>query len=205
MKGCGVCGADCTKHKYDEELKKWKRCPNADVSIFYSGVGNLPARYKQSNWNDFTQTTNNRKVAFQYAQAVVDRIINNDYPKKALVFTGKDFSGKTMISSLILRALIIKDISCKMVSLAVLTDLYFTDRQAFAEYNEPHVLCLQMGSEIANASSTSIVKEIFKERTQKLHYTFFTSKIHVVEFAKVYSKELQDFFMTDIFKELKLP
>ena len=88
--------------------------------------------------------------------------------------------------------------------MSVLTDLYFNDKQAYYTYTQPDILVIQLGQEIANSSIPFVIKELYTQRLQNNKYTIFTSKFFITEFAQHYSKELQDFFSLDLFKEIRM-
>lgn len=200
---CDLCEV-CTLHVYDEITNSWARCEKADSSLFYSSLRTIPPRYKHSTWHDFKQDTEPRKKAYEYAVAVYNKLLQKQMPKKSLVFSGKEFTGKTFISAILLRSLILKGFTGTFVSLSVLMDLYFNDKQEYYSYTQYDVLVIQLGSEIANSSIPFVVKELYTQRLQNNKYTFFTSKFFITEFTQHYSKELQDFFSLDLFKELRM-
>lgn len=200
---CDLCEV-CTHHIYDQITNSWARCEKADSSLFFSSLKSIPPRYRRSTWDDFKTDTEQRKKAKEFAVAVYNRFLQKLLPKKSLVFAGKEFSGKTFISAILLRALILKGFAGAFVSLSVLMDLYFNDKQEFYSYTNYDILVIQMGSEIVNSSISFVIKELFTSRLQNNKYTIFTSKFFITEFQQHYSKELQDFFSLDLFKELRL-
>lgn len=202
--GCTKCGSSCTKHSFDEVNQKWVRCPNADQALFTPAISSIPPAYRYSMWEDFKTDTQPRKIVLDYAKAIYNKLVSGEMPKKSIVFAGREFSGKTFISSILCRHLALNNFSTSFVTLGVLTDMYFNDKQAYYNYAEPDILVFQLGSEIANSSASFVVKELFTSRLQKNKYTLFTSKFFISEFSQHYSKELQDFFSLDLFKEIKM-
>ena len=202
-KKCDLCEV-CTNHIYDEITNSWARCEKADSSLFYSSLSSIPPKYKHSVWSDFKQDTEPRKKAYEYAVAIYNKLLQKQLPKKSVVFSGKEFTGKTFITSILLRALILKGFTGAFVSLPVLIDLYFNNKEEYYSFVQQDLLVIQMGSEVANASIPFVIKELYTQRMQNNKYTLFTSKFFITEFAQHYSKELQDFFSLDIFKEIRL-
>lgn len=201
---CTKCGSSCTKHKWNEEQQRWTRCPNADQSVFSPSISSIPPAYRYSVWEDYKTDTPARKVVLDYAKAIYAKLVLGEMPKKSLVYSGREFTGKTFISSILCRHLALEGFTASFVTLGVLTDMYFNDKQSYYSYVEPDILIFQFGSEIANSSATFVVKELFTSRLQKNKYTLFTSKFFISEFSQHYSKELQDFFSLDLFKEIKM-
>ena len=200
---CDLCEV-CTNHVYDAITNSWARCERADSSLFHTSLNSIPPRYKHSTWSDFKQDTDSRKKAYEYAVAIYNKLLQKQMPKKSVVFAGKEFAGKTFISSILLRSLILKGFTGGFVSLSVLIDLYFNDKQEYYSFTKPDILVIQLGQEIANSSIPFVIKELYTQRLQNNKYTIFTSKFFITEFAQHYSKELQDFFTLDIFKEIRM-
>ena len=144
---CDLCEV-CTNHIYDSITNSWARCERADSSLFHSSLNSIPPRYKHSTWSDFKQDTDSRKKAYEYAVAIYNKLLQKQMPKKSVVFAGKEFAGKTFISSILLRSLILKGFTGGFVSLSVLIDLYFNDKQEYYSFTKPDILVIQLGFQV---------------------------------------------------------
>lgn len=200
-RNCKHCEGGCTKHYFDEQSGRWKRCPNVDITAFNPSLMNIPARYRDVQLQDFKDLQKNRVTALKDVQTILVRLRDKQLPKKSVIFSGPDEEYKLKLTSFMLRELVLMNISCSSVSLSSLTDLYFSNREQFNTYKDFDVLFIDFGMEIPTTALVPILYDLFFDRDRSSKYTMFTSKYAVKDFTLKYSKEMQQFFATEGFKE----
>lgn len=195
----------CTKHLWDDERRAWVRCPFADATVFSSNINHIPPKYKNCNWEDFKIDTQARKVAKANAIAVANKLLAGLLPKKSLVFSGKDFAGKTFICSLIAKHFLLEtNATTQFINYPDLADMYFQDKAEYKKAINTDLIVLQLGQEIPNSATSFVIREFYRARMQLDKYILFTSKFPISAFRERYGEELYQFFASHLFKEIKL-
>lgn len=195
----------CTKHRYDEEKQAWVRCENADLTLFHKELKTVPKAYMHKSWSDWTADTPQRKVAQEWASTIVSRLVDGVLPKLQVVFTGPPNSGKTLLTSILARQLILKSVESQFVSLDNLIDCFFNDRDSYYAFTKPKCLIVQITNEPNSNAAQLVLNSINRERILNSCYTIYTVNCPVRNLKDRFSKEVQDFFEGDNFKELSLP